>query len=102
MARNTRLTVGRSQSSEASDGAPSVADHRTPIPRRLLERDGIVRRVVYTQVPPKVEYALTDCGQALCPVLDALLQWSLTRAAHGGPPPLDDPSPGLRWFDATA
>lgn len=46
---------------------------------RQLERDGIVRRVVYPQVPPKVEYALTDWGQALCPVLDALLRWWILR-----------------------
>ena len=42
---------------------------------RCLERDGIVRRFVHHQVPPKVEYSLTDCGQALCPTLDALLKW---------------------------
>jgi DNA-binding HxlR family transcriptional regulator len=52
---------------------------------RQLERDGIVRRVVYPQVPPKVEYALTDWGQALCPVLDALLKWSVTRATPTPP-----------------
>ena len=43
---------------------------------RQMERDGIVRRIVHHQVPPKVEYALTDWGQALCPALDALLKWA--------------------------
>ena len=42
---------------------------------RALEADGLVRRTVYPEVPPKVEYQLTDWGQALCPVLDALLSW---------------------------
>lgn len=37
--------------------------------------DGIVRRIVHRQVPPKVEYGLTDWGQALCPALEALLAW---------------------------
>jgi DNA-binding HxlR family transcriptional regulator len=46
---------------------------------RGLERDGIVRRTVYPQVPPKVEYALTKFGQALCPALDALLTWAALR-----------------------
>jgi DNA-binding HxlR family transcriptional regulator len=45
---------------------------------RQMESDGIVRRIVHHQVPPKVEYGLTDWGQALCPALDALLKW----AAH--------------------
>ena len=34
---------------------------------REMERDGLVHREVYAQVPPKVEYSLTDWGQALCP-----------------------------------
>jgi len=43
---------------------------------RQMERDGIVRRIVHHQVPPKVEYALTDWGQELCPALEALLEWA--------------------------
>ena len=46
---------------------------------RQMEQDGIVRRVVHHQVPPKVEYGLTAWGQALCPALDALLQWAAAR-----------------------
>jgi DNA-binding HxlR family transcriptional regulator len=46
---------------------------------RELERDGIVRRTVYPQVPPRVEYALTPFGQALCPALDAVLKWAAQR-----------------------
>ncbi len=46
---------------------------------RQMEKDGIVRRIVHPQVPPKVEYGLTDWGQALCPALDALLGWMERR-----------------------
>src|SRR5258706_11883567 len=46
---------------------------------RQMEQDGIVRRIVHHQVPPKVEYGLTDWGQASCPALDALLQWAAAR-----------------------
>jgi DNA-binding HxlR family transcriptional regulator len=54
---------------------------------RQMEQDGVVRRIVHHQVPPKVEYGLTDWGQALCPALDALLTWAGRRdaAAEGGP-----------------
>jgi DNA-binding HxlR family transcriptional regulator len=34
---------------------------------------------VHHQVPPKVEYCLTDWGQSLCPALDALLKWAALR-----------------------
>ncbi|GLS37445.1 hypothetical protein GCM10010869_30380 [Mesorhizobium tianshanense] len=46
---------------------------------RQLEKDGIVRRIVHHQVPPKVEYFLMDWGQALCPALEALLTWAAQR-----------------------
>jgi DNA-binding HxlR family transcriptional regulator len=46
---------------------------------RQLEKDGVVWRTVHHQVPPKVEYSLTDWGQALCPALDALLTWAAQR-----------------------
>ncbi|MFT4037676.1 MAG: helix-turn-helix domain-containing protein [Thermomicrobiales bacterium] len=43
---------------------------------RQLERDGLVKRVVFPEVPPRVEYRLTPWGEALCPALDALLLWT--------------------------
>ena len=43
---------------------------------RQMEADGIVVRKAYPQVPPKVEYSLTEWGQALCPALDAILKWA--------------------------
>ncbi|WP_044563646.1 helix-turn-helix domain-containing protein [Azospirillum sp. B4] len=52
---------------------------------RQMEGDGIVRRIVHHQVPPKVEYGLTDWGQALCPALDALLYWAEQRSPAAQP-----------------
>ena len=49
---------------------------------RQLERDGVVRRIVHHQVPPKVEYGVTDWGRALCPALDAILVWAADRERH--------------------
>ena len=46
---------------------------------RQLESDGVVQRTVYPQVPPRVEYRLTNWGQALCPALDSLLSWADRR-----------------------
>ncbi|MET0794377.1 MAG: helix-turn-helix domain-containing protein [Polyangiaceae bacterium] len=52
---------------------------------RQLEQDGIVTRIVHAQVPPKVEYHLTEWGESLCPALDELLTWAEKRPAPGDP-----------------
>lgn len=49
---------------------------------RELERDGLVKRKVYAQVPPKVEYSLSDFGQTLKPVLDLIAQWGVENHSH--------------------
>jgi DNA-binding HxlR family transcriptional regulator len=61
--------------SELRRSIPAVSEKMLIQQLRQLERDGVVRRFVHHQVPPKVEYSLTDWGQALCPALDALLTW---------------------------
>jgi DNA-binding HxlR family transcriptional regulator len=43
---------------------------------RGLERDGIVTRMVYASVPPKVEYSLTELGRTLVDILEAIREWS--------------------------
>lgn len=44
---------------------------------RELEQDGIIHREVYLQVPPKVEYYLTDLGKTLQPILEAMHDWGI-------------------------
>ena len=51
----------------------------------VTEKDGVIVRKIYPEIPPKVEYSLTRWGQSLCPALDALLKWSAT--SPNGPPP---------------
>jgi DNA-binding HxlR family transcriptional regulator len=52
---------------------------------RQLERDGVVGRTVHPEVPPRVEYHLTDWGQSLCPALDKLLTWAEGQPPTGNP-----------------
>ncbi len=42
---------------------------------RSMEADGIITRTVYPEVPPRVEYALSELGQSLRPILDAMKDW---------------------------
>lgn len=69
--------------SELERAIPSITQKMLIQQLRHMENDGVVRRIVHHQVPPKVEYGLTDWGQALCPVLDALLKWADLREERG-------------------
>jgi DNA-binding HxlR family transcriptional regulator len=63
---------------------PAISQKMLAQQLRQLESDGIVSRTVYPQVPPKVEYRLTEWGQALCPALDAMLKWAEKREIAAG------------------
>lgn len=71
--------------SELERAIPAVSQKMLIQQLRELERDGIVRRTVYPQVPPRVEYGLTEWGTAMCPALDALLEWAAQRPKSRAP-----------------
>ena len=50
---------------------------------RSMEADGIITRTVYPEVPPRVEYALSELGESMRPILDSLREWGEKyRASH--------------------
>lgn len=51
---------------------------------RNLEHDGLVDRKIYAEIPPKVEYSLTDLGISLIPHLTGLIGWALENYKHFG------------------
>jgi DNA-binding HxlR family transcriptional regulator len=65
--------------SDLERAIPTISQKMLIQQLRQMQKDGVVRRIVHHQVPPKVEYGLTDWGQALCPALDALLKWATLR-----------------------
>lgn len=70
--------------SELERAIPAVSQKMLAQQLRQLERDDIVRRIVYPEVPPRVEYCLTTWGQSLCPALDELLKWCELRPRPEG------------------
>ena len=48
---------------------------------RSMEADGIITRTIFPEVPPRVEYSLTELGQSLKPILDAMQNWGETYKA---------------------
>jgi DNA-binding HxlR family transcriptional regulator len=65
--------------SELERAIPAISQKMLIQQLRQMEKDGVVLRIIHHQVPPKVEYGLTEWGQALCPALDALLKWADLR-----------------------
>jgi len=51
---------------------------------RAMEQDGLVKRTVYAEVPPRVEYELTEQAMALLPVLDQLSDWGRRQKEWNG------------------
>lgn len=49
---------------------------------RSMEEDGIITRTVYPEVPPRVEYALSELGESMRPIMDAMEQWGMDYKAQ--------------------
>jgi len=74
------LSDGTKRFNELKRLAGSVTRRTLTKQLRELEADGLISRTVYPVVPPKVEYALTEKGEALVPVLMALRNWGIEYA----------------------
>ena len=60
---------------ELERAIPGISTRMLTKELKHLERHGIVHRVPYATVPPKVEYSLTDIGKSTAPVIEAISQW---------------------------
>ncbi len=70
------LSQGKHRFGELRRSIPGVTQHMLTTQLRDLEADGLVRRTVYAEVPPRVEYEITPSAQALRPVFEELYKWS--------------------------
>lgn len=75
------LLAGRKRFSELARAITGVTQKMLTQQLREMERNGLVARRLYAQVPPKVEYSLTELGASLQPVVEAMCAWGLR---HGG------------------
>lgn len=69
------LLTGTKRFGELKKSIGSVSQKVLTAQLRSMEESGLVNRKVYAEVPPKVEYSLTDLGQSLRPILDAMKNW---------------------------
>jgi DNA-binding HxlR family transcriptional regulator len=84
------LEPGRMRFTELQRHIPGVSQRMLSLTLRNLERDGLVSRHAFAEVPPRVEYELTPIGRSLLPPAMALAEWAIehlaeieaSRAAH--------------------
>lgn len=69
------LLTGTKRFSELMRSVSGITQKVLTSNLRSMEADGLVNRKVYPQVPPKVEYSLTDTGLSLKPILDSMVEW---------------------------
>ena len=69
------LLPGTKRFGELKKSIGSVSQKVLTAQLRQMEESGLLTRTVYPEVPPRVEYTLTELGQSLRPVLDALKNW---------------------------
>ncbi len=70
-----RLTNGLGRFSDLQKAIPQITKKVLAQQLRELERDGVVHREVFAEVPSRVEYSLTDYGQSLAPVIEEICKW---------------------------
>ena len=64
--------------SELRRSLPGVTEKMLTQQLRELEADNLLTRTVYAEVPPRVEYSLTDLGKSLWPVMNNIAQWGIS------------------------
>jgi DNA-binding HxlR family transcriptional regulator len=72
------LSEGRSRFCELERSLAGISPRTLSLRLRALEEEGIVRRTTYAEVPPRVEYALTEKGNALLPIIESMRDYGET------------------------
>ncbi|MCV9928589.1 helix-turn-helix transcriptional regulator [Flavobacterium sp. LS1R49] len=70
-----KLEIGKLRFGELRNQISNITERMLTLQLRELERDGMVKRTVYAEVPPRVEYELTDISKKLVPIWCQLSNW---------------------------
>ncbi|MBB6672071.1 winged helix-turn-helix transcriptional regulator [Cohnella nanjingensis] len=73
------LMRGKKRTSDLKRLMPAITQKMLTQQLRELEEHGIVNRIAYNQIPPKVEYELSEYGHSLEPILNSLCEWGEAR-----------------------
>lgn len=77
----TLKTNGTMRFNDIHKTIADVSQRMLTVTLRTLEADGLIKRTIYAEVPPRVEYELTERGLSLIPHIEGLVSWALEEMA---------------------
>ena len=78
------LRKGKKRFGELKELIPDITDKMLSLQLKALEEDGLIKRTVFPEVPPRVEYEYTDAGKSIIPVIEAIAAWGRHKAQNEG------------------
>lgn len=78
-----RLLDGKKRFNQLQKLMTNVTHRTLTLQLRELEKDGIVKRTVYAEVPPRVEYELTELGFSMLPIIKSIYDWGFHYISNG-------------------
>ena len=92
------LMPGTKRFGELKKSVGNVSQKVLTVQLRAMEESGLVHREVYAEVPPRVEYSLTELGKSLKPILDSMWAWGEEYKKNNK---LKEPLPTSNWAEVT-
>ena len=71
-----RIRTDRNRYSLLLKSIPEISKQTLTNQLRELEADGVISRIVFPEIPPRVEYSITEFGATLLPIIDSMYQWA--------------------------
>ncbi|WIM10646.1 MAG: Transcriptional regulator, HxlR family [Enhydrobacter sp.] len=84
------LNQGTHRFGELKRALPGITQHMLTAQLRALEKDGLIKRTIYAEVPPRVEYEITPAARRLRPIFVEIVKWA---EEHEQPAPRDSGQP---------
>ncbi len=78
------LRKGEKRFKDLKKHIPQITEKMLSLQLKELEQDGIVTRTVFAEVPPRVEYKLTEHGKSLIPMLEEMAKWGRAKGEREG------------------
>lgn len=84
------LSQGTHRFGELKRSLPGITQHMLTAQLRALEKDGLIKRTIYAEVPPRVEYEITPAARRLRPIFVEIVRWAEEHEAALAPEPTQE------------